>query len=215
MPNDSSPESQVIQPVLPLSSPAVSLTSAREEGMLRTICALQQEVKNLRDNGVVKTITREVCPPDYQELKQTNKLLKDDNQRLRRIIEAGHITFLANMIDEYISQSQKQIQPITQEILLSSYDKDDVHKVQELVNYLQNLQQELRALLTIQEDGIASSESFAKRQVQNDIRQFVERVSNSNTLQSLTEAQMLELHQIFLELKATLSQFFQQSKRKE
>lgn len=217
MPNENRASAHAMQPVLPSSlPPAASDSREREQGLLRTITALRQELQRLREAGAVQTITRErmVEPPDYQEVKRANRLLRDENQRLRCIIDNGHITYLADLIDRFISQSRDAMRPITEEIFLSNYDKSDMSKVQELLDYLRELQQELGAFLAIQQDGLDSADGMAKRQIHQDLQRLFRQFSNSSVLDSLSEDRLATLHLLLEEQRNALVQFFQPPKKK-
>lgn len=219
MPNKTSSR-PALKPVLPSSPPASDAERVfreREHGLLQTITALRQEVQQYREHGANKIVTRErtVEPPDYREIKQVNRILKDENQRLRRIIDTGHIAYLESMIDDFIESSRNAIRPITHEIMLSNYDKEDVTKVQQLIDFLRELQCELNAFLAIQQDGIESAASMAKQQIHQDAQRLIRQFSNADALSSLSEDQLEALHLQLQNQRSELSQFFQQLKPKK
>jgi len=87
----------------------------------------------------------------YKQLLKALKELQKENQKLRKMLSLENISALEIMVRDCVKYNRDQIRKIAIEMQLTDYDKENVAKVVGMVEFLQNLCEELKGITEVGE----------------------------------------------------------------
>lgn len=193
-----------------------NIDAKRIEELETQLAAIQEDARQKEvliaelKNRPPQVITRpvEVEPPDYKEIKRKNSNLEVQVKKLRQIIEFGGYSELGALIDQYIDSSKNQLKSIMREAELSSYDKSQTREIMELIQYLEDVQNELYSLISTSEQGKWLINP-AFRRIKIDADNIGKLLSNTGSISYMEEKHLETLHQILLSSIGTISDFME------
>lgn len=87
----------------------------------------------------------------YNQLLKALKELQKENQKLRKMLSLENISALEIMVRDCMKYNRDQMRKIAIEMQLTDYDKENVAKVVGMVEFLQNLCEELKGITEVGE----------------------------------------------------------------
>ena len=85
----------------------------------------------------------------YRQLMKRLKAKEKENQKLRQMLTLENISTLEMMVRECMRYNRDQIRKIAMEIQLTEYDKENVEQVRMMVEFLENMCEELKRLTEV------------------------------------------------------------------
>ena len=85
----------------------------------------------------------------YRQLMKRLKAKEKENQKLRQMLTLENISALEMMVRECMRYNRDQIRKIAMEIQLTEYDKENVEQVRMMVEFLENMCEELKRLTEV------------------------------------------------------------------
>ena len=125
------------------------------DDMQRTIDGLSREVEILRKitkpQQIVKT--KEVPPPDYNDIKKELRKAQQELNKYRKILTYGNVSTLETLIDDYLALSKTHLKRIVKEINLADGTSAEIRDTLQLIAFFDTMRTQLYDFVAIHDEG--------------------------------------------------------------
>lgn len=180
---------------------------SREE-LERLLELKNNEIEQLKKHPIVK---QKIVPPaDYEKIRRQNHQLDRQNKKYRQLLTFGNVSSLSKQIDDFFTSAKLQMTRISSEIERTDYDSRQVAEILSLIEYLDNLKEELYSFILLSEKGKYLSETEYER-IRLDMRVVRDIFANKALFLQMNQKRLLELHEILVHFIRVLKQFLETS----
>lgn len=184
------------------------MSSVIEKNPTEYINELEEKIQQLESREPKIERIVEITPADYESLKRENRKMEQQIRKYRQILSVGGVSELSLLIDQYIETSKKQLKKILGEINISNFDKIHIQQIIQLTDYINAIQQELNAFISMHTEGKWVVHPIY-RKLDSDIRQINEMLSCKTNFYRIEEPRLEEFHQTLLQMIEVIGSYFE------
>lgn len=168
---------------------------------------LLEELDMLK-NRPVQTVTKieSVPPPDYEKNLRELKRLQQERRKLQQIFNFYGISPLTDYIDKYIEQSKYSLKKIAMEFESTKFDRFQIRQLLKLIDYLQQVCDELHSCIAISEQGMTAMNPTYQR-VMQDITVIVKTLNCKYKIIDMDMNTLNEFHQLLNAFNSVLKEY--------